>query len=471
MILPVILVGGTGSRLWPLSRELYPKQFLSLQGADTMLQVTLRRLQGLDHQDPLLICNQEHRFVVQEQLTQINHSYTDILLEPVGRNTAPAIALAALKSLQNGEDPILLVLPADHVIADVYAFQDAVRRGMPYAEQGKLIVFGVAPTYAETGYGYIHAQQSQEDAFAVKAFVEKPSEKLAQMYLESGNYYWNSGMFLFRASAYLEELKLFQAEIYEHCLKALKGMKKNLSFISLDKAAFETCPVDSIDYAVMEKTTQAMMVPMQAGWIDIGSWAALWKNCNKNEQGNVQQGDVLSLDTSNSFIRSSDKLVVTIGLENTVVINTKDAVLVAAKDKVQDVKKVVALLNEEERSEAKSHSEVFRPWGKYDTLAQGPRYQVKRITVKPGEKLSTQMHHHRAEHWVVVSGTAKVSHADKTFYLTENQSTYIPLGTVHSLENPGKVPLEIIEVQSGSYLDEDDIVRYEDRYGRALVDA
>ncbi|MBA2649690.1 MAG: mannose-1-phosphate guanylyltransferase/mannose-6-phosphate isomerase [Legionella sp.] len=469
MILPVIILGGTGSRLWPLSREFYPKQFLSIQGTDSMLQATVKRLSGLDHQPPLFICNEEHRFLVLDQLNHINQSFTDIILEPVGHNTAPAITLAALRSLQTGADPLLLVLAADHVIADVAAFQEAVCRGIPFAEQGKLVAFGVLPTYPESGYGYIKAQSSTNAAFEIDSFIEKPCLELAQSYIEAGNYFWNSGLFLFRASCYLEELKKFQPDIYTQCDKALSGKKKNLSFISIDKSAFDLCPADSIDYAVMEKTKLAVVVPMTCGWSDIGSWAAMWQNFEKDEQGNVKQGDVISLDTTTSFIRSDDKLVVTMGLKDTVVINTKDAVLVAAKECAQDVKKVVALLNGQERSEAKSHSEVFRPWGKYDSLAQGPRYQVKRITVKPGEKLSLQMHHHRAEHWVVVSGTAKVTKNAETYYLTENQSTYIPLGTVHSLENPGKVPLEIIEVQSGSYLGEDDIIRYEDRYGRAMA--
>ena len=469
MILPVIMVGGTGSRLWPLSRELYPKQFLNIQGTDSMLQTTVKRLQGLEHQDPLFICNEEHRFIVDEQLRLVSQPYSGIILEPVGRNTAPAIALAALKAIENEQDPLLLVLAADHVIADVAAFHESVRLATPFAEQGKLVAFGVQPTHPETGYGYIKANKTSADAYKISAFVEKPSIEVAQAYLESGDYYWNSGMFLFRASRYLEELEQFQPEIFAQCSKALAGMKKNLDFICLDNEAFTACPSDSIDYAVMEKTKNAMVVPMAAGWSDIGSWAALWDNFEKNDEGNVHQGDVLSFDTNNSFVRSDEKLVVTIGLENVVVISTKDAVLVAAKDRVQEVKKVVEHLNKEGRSEAKVHREVYRPWGKYDSIDSGMRYQVKRITVKPGEKLSTQMHHHRAEHWIIVSGTAKVINGDKTYLLTENQSTYIPIGVVHSLENPGKVPLELIEVQSGSYLGEDDIIRFEDRYGRKLI--
>lgn len=466
MILPVIMVGGTGSRLWPLSRELCPKQFLNIQGSDSMLQATVKRLDGLEYQNPLFVCNEEHRFIVHEQLNRIKHGFSDIILEPVGRNTAPAIALAALRAMQNGQDPLLLVLAADHLIADVAAFHQAVEQAKPYAEHDRLVAFGVIPTHPETAYGYIKALKSEASAYNVSGFVEKPNARLAQSYLESGDYYWNSGMFMFRASAYLDELRTYQPEIYAQCVAACKGFHKNLEFLCIDRDAFASCPADSIDYAVMEKTDRAVVVPMSAGWSDIGSWAALWDNFPKNEQGNVEHGDVITIDSRDCYIRSDEKLVVTIGLDDVVVINTKDAVLVAAKDKVQEVKQAVKLLNEAGRSEAKVHREVYRPWGKYDSIDQGPRYQVKRITVKPGEKLSIQMHHHRAEHWIVVSGTARVTNGDQTYLLGENQSTYIPLGVKHALENPGKVPLEIIEVQSGSYLGEDDIIRYEDRYGR-----
>ncbi|MFI4962768.1 MAG: mannose-1-phosphate guanylyltransferase/mannose-6-phosphate isomerase [Legionellales bacterium] len=469
MILPVIMVGGTGSRLWPLSRELYPKQFLNIQGPDSMLQTTVKRLQGLKHQDPLFICNEEHRFIVSEQLRLINQRYSGIILEPIGRNTAPAIALAAIKALQNKQDPLMLVLAADHVISDINAFHQAVHKATAYAEQGKLVTFGIVPTHPETGYGYIKAVKTEAEAYDIEAFVEKPNQELAQSYLEGGDYYWNSGMFLFRASRYLEELKKVQPEIYTQCFKSMEAGKKSFDYIWLDTKAFTDCPADSIDYAVMEHTHNAMVVPMDAGWSDIGSWSALWDNCDKNEQGNVLQGDVLSMDTTNCYVRSEEQLIVTIGLENTVVINTKDALLVASKDRVQEVKNVVERLRTEGRIEAKVHREVFRPWGKFDSIDKGSRYQVKRITVQPGEKLSIQMHHHRAEHWVVVSGTAKVTNGDKVYFLSENQSTYIPIGVIHSLENPGKVPLEIIEVQSGAYLGEDDIVRFEDRYGRTSI--
>jgi mannose-1-phosphate guanylyltransferase len=435
-----------------------------------MLQTTVLRLQGLNHEDPLFVCNEEHRFIVQEQLNKIKQSYSGIILEPIGRNTAAAIALAAFKAMQNKQDPILLVLPADHVISDVDAFHQAIVNAQASAQQNKLVVFGVQPTHPETGYGYIQAPKTDEKACKVMAFVEKPNAQLAQTYLESGDYYWNSGMFLFRASAYLEELKHFQPEIHDYCASAVNSARKQAHFLFVGKEAFEACPADSIDYAVMEQTSNAVVVPMNAGWSDIGSWSALWDHCPKNEEGNVHQGDVLSVDSKACLVRSDEKLVVTIGLEDLVVISTKDAILVAAKDKVQEVKKIVEHLNQQGRSEAKVHTEAYRPWGKYTAVDEGYRYQVKRITVKPGEKLSLQMHHHRAEHWVVVSGTAKVTQGDKTYFLTENQSTYIPIGVVHSLENPGKLPLELIEVQSGSYLGEDDIIRYEDRYGRELVE-
>lgn len=466
MILPVIMAGGSGSRLWPLSRELYPKQFLNLQGPDSMLQNTVKRLTGLKHLDPLFICNEEHRFIVSEQLLTAKQKYSGILLEPIGRNTAPAITLAAIHAMEHQQDPILLILAADHAISNVDAFHKAINQAIPYVEQGKLVTFGIIPTHPETGYGYIKAIKSAELAYSIHAFVEKPNQALAESYCASGDYYWNSGIFMFHASTYLEEIQKFQPEIYTQCSKALKGKKKSFDYISIDKDAFEACPTDSIDYAVMEKTANAIVIPLNAGWSDIGSWASLWDNVEKNEQGNVLHGDIIDIDTNNCYIHSDEKLVATIGLDDVVVINTKDAVLIAKKDRVQDVKKIVEELNISQRTEAKLHREVYRPWGKYDSIDQGARYQVKRITVKPGEKLSIQMHHHRAEHWIVVSGTAKVTNGDTTYLLTENQSTYIPVGVVHALENPGKVPLEIIEVQSGSYLGEDDIVRYDDRYGR-----
>ena len=468
-ILPVVMAGGTGSRLWPLSRELYPKQFLTLNSSYSLLQSTLMRLQGLDYQNPLLICNEEHRFIVAEQLRLINQAVTGIILEPVSRNTAPAIALAAFNALNAGSDPLLLVLAADHIITDVAAFHQSVKHAIPHAEQGKLVAFGISPTKAEIGYGYIKAEKSAENTAVIKAFTEKPDLEMAQAYCDSGDYYWNSGIFIFKASRYLDELKKFRPDIYFACENAMQNTQVSVDFSSIDAELFATCPADSIDYAVMERTVDAIVVPMSAGWSDIGSWSALWDVFSKDEQGNVCQGDVINMKTNNCYVHGDKRLIVTIGLENIVVVDTKDAILIAEKNSVQDVKLVVEQLKQNGRTEAIMHREVYRPWGKYDSIDQGTRYQVKRITVKPGEKLSTQMHHHRAEHWVVVSGTAKVTQGDKTFLLTENQSTYIPVGVIHALENPGKISLEIIEVQSGAYLLEDDIIRFADRYGRSEI--
>ncbi|MDD4864958.1 MAG: mannose-1-phosphate guanylyltransferase/mannose-6-phosphate isomerase [Alishewanella agri] len=469
MLLPVIMAGGTGSRLWPLSRELMPKQFLKLCGDTTMLQATLQRLQGLELETPLVICNEEHRFIAAEQLRQIDRLNHNIILEPVGRNTAPAIALAALTAIKQGQDPLLLVLAADHVIQDSETFHQAIAKATTLAQADQLVTFGIVPTAAETGYGYIRrgvATSLSDHAFSVAEFVEKPGITTAQQYLESGEYYWNSGMFMFKASVYLAELKQFRPEILAACEAAISNVAPDLDFIRVDKEAFSACVADSIDYAVMEKTTKAVVVPMAAGWNDVGAWSSLWEISAKDSNGNVHQGDVLSTASNNNYIFAETSLVATVGLENTVVVQTKDAVLVAAKDKVQDVKAIVQQLKAAGRTEHKIHREVYRPWGKYDSIDNGQRYQVKRITVKPGEKLSIQMHHHRAEHWIVVSGTANVTVDGKDTLLTENQSVYIPLGAIHALENPGKIPLELIEVQSGSYLGEDDIVRFFDRYGR-----
>lgn len=469
MLLPVIMAGGTGSRLWPLSRELMPKQFLKLCGDTTMLQATVQRLQGLELETPLVICNEEHRFIAAEQLRQIDRLNHNIILEPVGRNTAPAIALAALTAIKQGQDPLLLVLAADHVIQDSETFHQAIAKATTLAQADQLVTFGIVPTAAETGYGYIRrgvATSLSDHAFSVAEFVEKPGITTAQQYLESGEYYWNSGMFMFKASVYLAELKQFRPEILAACEAAISNVAPDLDFIRVDKEAFSACVADSIDYAVMEKTTKAVVVPMAAGWNDVGAWSSLWEISAKDSNGNVHQGDVLSTASNNNYIFAETSLVATVGLENTVVVQTKDAVLVAAKDNVQDVKAIVQQLKAAGRTEHKIHREVYRPWGKYDSIDNGQRYQVKRITVKPGEKLSIQMHHHRAEHWIVVSGTANVTVDGKEILLTENQSVYIPLGAVHALENPGKIPLELIEVQSGSYLGEDDIVRFSDRYGR-----
>lgn len=469
MILPVIMAGGNGSRLWPLSRELYPKQFLTVAGELSMLQQTAARLTGMEHHAPLLICNEEHRFIAAEQIRLGGFAQSGIILEPVGRNTAPAIALAALQALKNAkkdEDPILLVLAADHLIEDTSAFQTSVSKALPFAKAGKLVTFGIVPTIPETGYGYIKAGQPQGDAFSVAQFVEKPDLNTAQDYLASGDYYWNSGMFLFKASRYLEELKKYSPEILLACEESMQESTADMDFVRVNIEAFQRCPDDSIDYAVMEKTESSMVIPMDAGWSDVGSWSALWEVSEKDENNNVIKGDVISVNSANNYLHSNNKLIAVVGIDNLVVVETKDAILVAHKEQVQDVKTIVNHLKALGRTEHKLHREVYRPWGKYDSLDIGNRDQVKRITVKPGAKLSIQMHHHRAEHWIVVSGTAKVTNGDKTILLTENESTYIPIGQVHALENPGVLPLELIEVQSGSYLGEDDIVRFEDRYGR-----
>lgn len=468
MIVPVIMAGGSGSRLWPLSRQLHPKQFLKLCGDSTLLQQTLARLSGLDTSAPLIICNEDHRFLVAEQIRQLKLQGASILLEPVGRNTAPAIALAALHACQEDEDPVLLVLAADHYIANEVAFRDAVNSASQLAEQGKLVTFGIVPTHAETGYGYIQRGVAFSKAgYQVARFVEKPDREKAEDYLKNGDYYWNSGMFMFKASTYLKALSEFRPDILEACKEAMDQGQKDMDFIRVNEDAFIQCPEDSIDYAVMEKTNDAAVIPLDAGWSDIGSWSALWDIGKKDEHGNVFKGDVLALNTNNCLIHADHKLVATVGVDNLVVVETKDAVLVVHKDNVQDVKKVVEVIKNDGRHEHINHREVYRPWGVYDSVEAGERYQVKRITVKPGAKLSVQMHHHRAEHWVVVSGTAKVTNGDKTFLVTENESTYIPIGEVHALENPGKIPLELIEVQSGSYLGEDDIVRFDDKYGRS----
>jgi mannose-1-phosphate guanylyltransferase len=469
MILPVIMAGGNGSRLWPLSRELYPKQFLTVSGKLSMLQQTVARLTGMEHIAPLLICNEEHRFIAAEQIRLGGFSHSGIILEPVGRNTAPAIALAALQALKNAEqdeDPILLVLAADHLIEDISAFQTSVSKALPFAKDGKLVTFGIVPTAPETGYGYIKAGQPQGDAFSVAQFVEKPDLNTAQVYLDSGDYYWNSGMFLFKASRYLEELNKYSPKILLSCEESMQDSAPDMDFVRVNIEAFKRCPDDSIDYAVMEKTESSMVIPMDAGWSDVGSWSALWEVSEKDENNNVIKGDVISVNSANNYLHSSNKLIAVVGIDNLVVVETKDAILVAHKEQVQDVKTIVNHLKALGRTEHKIHREVYRPWGKYDSLDIGNRDQVKRITVKPGAKLSIQMHHHRAEHWIVVSGTAKVTNGEQTVLLTENESTYIPIGQVHALENPGVLPLELIEVQSGSYLGEDDIVRFEDRYGR-----
>ncbi|WP_445766112.1 mannose-1-phosphate guanylyltransferase/mannose-6-phosphate isomerase [Rheinheimera sp.] len=471
-MIPVILSGGSGTRLWPLSRAKKPKQFLPLLNDKSMLQNTLLRLKGLpDLAAPMVICNEDHRFMVAEQLREVSNQQADIILEPVGRNTAPAIAVAALKALADNQDALLLVLAADHAIRDIPAFHRAIELATPAAQQGKLVTFGIVPSCAHTGYGYIRKAEHADAAltaevFAVAEFCEKPDLATATSFVNSGQYYWNSGMFLFKASSLLAELQQFAPEIV-HCAElALQQANSDLDFIRLNKDAFANSPSDSIDYAVMEKSANAAMVALDAGWSDVGSWDALWEVMAKDEQGNACRGDVLLEQCNNSYINAEERLVAVIGLNDVVVVETKDAVLVASKAHIQGVKNIVAKLQSYGRTEVDLHREVFRPWGKYDSVDNGTRYQVKHITVKPGAKLSVQMHHHRAEHWVVVSGSALVRNGEKEFLVTENESTFIPVGTVHSLENPGKIPLELIEVQSGSYLGEDDIIRFEDKYGR-----
>ncbi len=465
MLVPVIMAGGSGTRLWPLSRSLYPKQFLPLASDKTMLQETILRLSGLETAPPVTICNEEHRFIVAEQLKNIDR-LGPIILEPEGRNTAPAVALAAYVVVDQN-DPLLMVLAADHVIHDEMAFTDAIKKAIPLAYQGKLVTFGIVPQSAQTGYGYIERGKSVGSGFEVNKFVEKPNKETAQAYIDSKNYYWNSGMFLFRASRYLEELKRHRPDMAAACRASLDGTTTDLDFIRVNNDEFLKCSEDSIDYAVMEKTRDAVVVPLDAGWSDIGSWSALWDITEKDGNGNAIRGDVITEATKNSLVYGGERLIATLGLEDIVIVDTKDAVMVAHKDKVQDVKEIVKRLKADARSELQLHREVYRPWGKYDSIDKGERYQVKRITVKPGAKLSVQMHHHRAEHWIVVSGTAEVTNGDKIFLLAENESTYIPIGVVHALKNPGKKPLELIEVQSGSYLGEDDIVRFEDLYGRS----
>lgn len=465
-IKPIIMAGGSGTRLWPLSRTQFPKQFLKL-GLDgyTLLQSTVLRLKNLDCEDPILICNEEHRFLAAEQMREIGVNAT-IILEPVGKNTAPAIALAAFLLEQQEENKLMLILAADHVITEQSIFERSVVDAIHLAKQHKLVTFGIVPTHAETGYGYIEKGSSIEHGFNIAKFVEKPDQATAQEYLESQKFLWNSGMFMFQADQYLEELKKYAPDIFQACYSSMQDTRLDFDFIRIDQVEFEKCRSESIDYAVMEKTEHAVVIPLDAGWSDVGSWSALWDIRQKDEDGNVTGGDVILHQSQNNYCYSESRLVSLLGVQGLVVVETKDAVLVADKHKVQDIKKIVEQLKRDNRNEYFCHREIYRPWGKYDSIDQSTRYQVKRITVKPGQKLSIQMHYHRAEHWIVVSGTAKIHKGTESFLLTENESVYIPLGEIHALENPGKLPLELIEVQSGSYLGEDDIVRFDDLYGR-----
>tara|TARA_R110001599_G_scaffold60939_3_gene169262 strand:+ start:27333 stop:28772 length:1440 start_codon:yes stop_codon:yes gene_type:complete len=469
-ITPVILSGGSGSRLWPMSRAGYPKQFLSLIDDDSMLQATIKRVKGEMFSAPLLVCNEEHRFIVAEQLRHIDCTAKDIILEPVGRNTAPAVAVAALRLAEENPEALMLVMPSDHVIQDEAAFNNAVNRAAQAANEGALVTFGITPGAPETGYGYIKYAElwkSHEGVHSVAKFVEKPDLATAQAYVEDGHYLWNSGIFLFTAKAYLNELEGSNPDMVKAAKQALEGSEKDLTFCRLAMDAFAASPSDSIDYAVMEKTTHAAVVPVEMGWSDLGAWSALWDIQPKDENGNATHGDVLLHDTRNSYVHADHRLIAVAGLENVIVVATDDAVLVADRNNAQDVKQLVEQLKAQGRDEHSLHTTVHRPWGCYQGIDLAERYQVKRITVKPGAKLSLQMHYHRAEHWIVASGTARVTCGEKEFLLRENESTYIPMGETHRLENPGKVPLQLIEVQSGSYLGEDDIVRFEDGYGRA----
>lgn len=465
-LIPVILAGGTGSRLWPLSRALFPKQFHTIFGERSLLQNTLSRAARITREPPIIVCNHEHRFLVAEQCRAIGIDWRSIILEPEGRNTAPAIALAAL-DCGTTQDAQLLVLPSDHLIEDDAAFGAAVTLAQAAAQEGALVTFGIRPSHPETGYGYICAPGAVvgDPATPVSSFVEKPDAAAARTYVDSGDYFWNSGMFVLGAKQYLEELQTLSPDISSAVLAAHQTGRVDLDFFRPGDA-FVQCPADSIDYAVLEKTTKAMVVPVGFAWSDVGSWSAIWEASPRDEDGNHLQGDVFAVNTQNSYVLAQHRLVGTIGVDNLVVVETADAVLIADREQVQDVRTIVQRLEKCGREETVTHREVFRPWGSFESIERGERYQVKRIKVKPGERLSLQMHHHRAEHWIVVRGTAEVTRGDETFTLAENESTYIPLGVKHRLMNPGKVTVELIEVQVGAYLGEDDIVRFEDVYGR-----
>jgi mannose-1-phosphate guanylyltransferase / mannose-6-phosphate isomerase len=466
-IIPVILSGGAGTRLWPLSREMYPKQLLSLTGKQTMLQETVLRLAAIAGAiPPIVVCNEAHRFTVAEQIRAQGIQPSAILLEPSGRNTAPAVALAALMALKIDPDATLVVAPADHVIRDANKFAQAAEVAVALAQHDKLITFGIVARAPETGYGYIRRGEGAGPAYPVAQFIEKPPLDLALQYVASGDYFWNSGMFVFKASRFLAELSSLAPDILAASTAAFQAAKTDLDFVRIDKAEFIKCRSESIDYAVMEKTRDALVLPLDAGWSDVGSWSSLFDVLPADAEGNVLLGDVMVHDTHDCYVHSTSRLVAAVGMEDHIIVETKDAILVAPKDRVQDVKDLVAKIKKSGRTESALHREVFRPWGSYDSVDSGERFQVKRLTVKPGAVLSLQMHHHRAEHWIVVQGAARITRNDETFLLAENESTFIPVGATHRIENPGKVPLHIIEVQSGSYLGEDDIVRFEDNYGR-----
>ena len=472
-LIPVILCGGTGTRLWPLSRASYPKQYwpLGSSGEDTLLQQTQQRLAGIDNLgDPLLICNDDHRFIVAEQMRQIGVEPNSILLEPMGRNTAPAVAVATLKATARGEDPLLLVLAADHLIRDADHFRTAIEAGRAAADAGRLVTFGIVPTAPETGYGYIEAAEPLQSGaltpVPIARFVEKPNRATAEQFLASGRFTWNSGMFLFKASAMLAELERLAPDVVSCCRAAIEHDVSDLEFLRLDRDAFAQCPDVAIDVAVMERTNLGTVLPLAAGWSDVGSWSALWDTSDRDANGNVLRGRVISDGSRNCYLRSEHRLVVGLGVENLVVVETDDAVLIADRSQAQNVKTIVKKLEADGSPEGKAHRKIYRPWGAYTGVVEDSRWQVKRISVKPGASLSLQMHHHRAEHWIVVKGTALVERDGEEQLLGENQSTYIPMGCKHRLTNPGRIPVEMIEVQSGEYLGEDDIVRFKDLYGR-----
>ena len=473
-IIPVILSGGSGTRLWPLSRESYPKQFLPLDSRTnkTLLQQTYERLIGLEGlKNPILICNEDHRFIAAEQFREINTNPQAIILEPIGRNTAPAIAVAALQATNSGEDPLLLVLAADHLIENVIEFQRVIQSAKTYANQGRLVTFGIVPTCAETGYGYIEARESFNreeniDGLDIKSFIEKPNKEKAEKLIKDSRYTWNSGMFLFKASSIIKELKKFAPEIIDHCKISIQKNLVDLDFIRLEEESFKKCPKISIDIAVMEKTDLGTIIPLNVGWSDIGSWKSLWGVSKKNENGNYINGRIISEKSKNCYFKSEQRLIIGLGIENLIVVDTNDAILVANKEHSQNIGSIIKNLDSSEFPEVKMHRKIYRPWGNYTTIGEGNRWQVKLIEVKPNASLSLQMHHHRAEHWIIVNGTALVEKDGEKQILSENQSTFIPLGCKHRLSNPGLMKLELIEVQSGNYLDEDDIIRFEDSYGR-----
>ncbi|HLB43320.1 MAG TPA: mannose-1-phosphate guanylyltransferase/mannose-6-phosphate isomerase [Gammaproteobacteria bacterium] len=469
MIIPVILAGGSGSRLWPVSRSAYPKQLLSLVGNRTMLQDTILRTQAITHiLPPVIICNQAHRFLVAEQMQTIGIHDATIIIEPIGKNTAPAVAIAAL--YRQEDDPILLILPADHLIKDIERFTTVVNDAFTYAQAGKLLTFGVNPTKPETGYGYIKVSHQLNDgnAYCVERFVEKPDLQAAKAYLDSGQYYWNSGMFMFRASQYLAELEQYAPTILQVCKKTIFHSTKDLDFVRLNENLFADCPSNSIDYAVMEKTKNVILLPLQTAWSDIGSWSALYDIQESNQDGNILEGDVVAEEVKNSYLRAESRMLAVVGVSDHIIVETPDAVLVAHKDKSQAIKDMVSRLKQNQRSETDLHRKVYRPWGYYETLYQSECFQVKRISIKPRAKLSLQKHHYRSEHWVVVRGSAQVIRDEETFIISKNQSTYIPIGVKHRLANSTDENLEIIEIQLGDYLGEDDIIRFEDAYGRSV---